>query len=469
MSKLDEINKLLDELSVSADNARAEKVAAEESARRADEEAKKAENAKAALEDVRKKGQEFEESYNEVMKKTGYSNTEENTKKKKIKKENKKGNGFKGFIAGVLATSITLTGGHFIGVGVSNVIRNSKDDKKVSNVQEYTVDEKTDNALASKFREFLENKGIVTVNKMASGRVVVTPLKNELTASEIKELSKQFFTDELFVDLLGSLDIEIEELTEESKVTFCRDYISKLNIAVDEIDVNNAIENIITEDEELNTENFEKKVADFAKVLNDANINVNTEQVVKFVSIINIDKLCEENAELASELFATQTKEEYMTDVFTILGAIAQYNSNLYFDSDTKGTTNGFIRVSDAVIGNEEKEIITYYESYVDRMAEASMKGDEEEVNHLAEEFHNVINDPTSDYSYVSDGIGLGLYSSIESMINTVSRDSSNTYYLNEMNQNRLVILSHSEKYISNIHRQYEQCTTDVKTKSLTK
>ena len=51
------------------------------------------------------------------------------------------------------------------------------------------------------------------------------------------------------------------------------------------------INNIVSKDEELNQENFEDLVAEFSKQFIDNNINVSTEDLVKFVSIVNIDKL----------------------------------------------------------------------------------------------------------------------------------------------------------------------------------
>lgn len=212
------------------------------------------------------------------------------------------------------------------------------------------------------------------------------------------------------------------------------------------------------ESDELTDEKFEEVAAEFGKVINDAGINLETDDIVEFASIINIDKLCKDNYELAQELFGVQTKEEYLNETFKVLGQISQYNFDLYFTSDTKGTTEGFIRVSDVVSGEKEKETIKYYESLVDAMAIAANEKNADEVNRIAEEFCNSINDPTSPYSAVSDGIGLGLYSSINAMLNIVSRDVDGICYLSEVNTEKLVILSSCEKYISNIFRKYEGC-----------
>ena len=224
----------------------------------------------------------------------------------------------------------------------------------------------------------------------------------------------------------------------------------------------------VVEEEELTNENFEELVDEFDDVLDEAGLtHISDDDIENFVSIMNIDRICEDNPELAARLFNPEntTKEEYMTDVFNILGCIAQYNSDLYFNSDTKGTTEGFIDVSSVMYGEKEQKVLEYYESFVDKMAVAAKAKDREEVNRLAEEFVNAINNPTSEYSYIPDGAGLALYSSIESMINTVSRDENNNGYMEDIHTNRLIELSHSEKYISNIHRQYDTCNTKKKTR----
>lgn len=214
--------------------------------------------------------------------------------------------------------------------------------------------------------------------------------------------------------------------------------------------------------DELTDEKFEEITVEFGKIIKETGINLVTDDVVEFASIINIDKLCKDNPVLAQQLFSIQSKEEYLTETLKVLGLISQYNYDLYFTSESKGTTNGFIRVSDIVVGENEKNTMLYYESLVDAMAVAANSKDTDEVNRIAEEFYNSVNSSTSQYSAVPDGIGMGLYSVINAMINVVSRDVDGVCYLNQLNIDRLVTLSSCEKYISNIFVKYDGCVSTV-------
>ena len=227
-----------------------------------------------------------------------------------------------------------------------------------------------------------------------------------------------------------------------------------------------------TLNEELTDELFEDLTLNFAKIIKNAGITLETDDIVEFASLINIDQLCETNPDLIKEVAGEQTKEEYLTETFKVLNQIAQYNSDLYFTSDTRGTTQGFIKVSDIIADADAKMKIEYYESLLEEMAIASNNKDKEEVNRIATTFCNSINNPTSQYSALPDGVGIGLYSTINAMINIVSRDVNGVCYLNDVNLKKLVILSSCEKYISNVFDKYTGCmlspTYELKLQAMT-
>lgn len=235
---------------------------------------------------------------------------------------------------------------------------------------------------------------------------------------------------------------------------------SKVEDAADETDdlnVSNDINNIIEQDEELSVENFEKLVAEFAKPYVDNNVNVTTEDLTKFVSIVNIDKLVEENPEFAGELFGTQTKEEYLNDAAKIIGMTYTYNRNVF---EAEQSTKNFLRISDAVYGSQ-KELLQEVESYVDKVAETRF--DSEKCNAVISELILKLGDPTNDLSYLDDGVGFGMQVCIELIRSYLAKD-----VINQQNFDMLSTLTSSEEYVSNIFTAYDKCGSSY-TKSRTK
>ena len=159
------------------------------------------------------------------------------------------------------------------------------------------------------------------------------------------------------------------------------------------------IDDIIEEDEGLNIENFATLTATFSKQYVDNNVNVSTEDLTKFVSIVNIDMLVEENQEFAKELFGTQTKEEYLGDAAKVIGMTYTYNRNVF---EREGSTENFIRISESVYG-PQKQVLQTVEGYVDQIA--LVKDNAEEANKLITELIVRLGDPQSDLSYMDDGV----------------------------------------------------------------
>ena len=215
----------------------------------------------------------------------------------------------------------------------------------------------------------------------------------------------------------------------------------------DDLDISNDINNIIEQDEGLNAENFENLVVEFAKPYVDNNVNVTTEDLIKFVSIVNIDKLVEENPEFASELFGTQTKEEYLNDAAKIIGMTYTYNRNVF---EAEQSTKNFLRISNAVYGSQ-KELLQEVENYVDKVAETRF--DSEKCNEVISELILKLGDPTSDLSYLDDGVGFGMQVYIELIRSYIAKD-----VINQQNFDMLSTMTSSEEYVSNIFTAYDKC-----------
>lgn len=303
---------------------------------------------------------------------------EEKAQKKAERKEKRRGFWYsaKGIVAAIVATALTLTGGHFLAVGISNLVEKDK-------------------------RNTTSQSGNVDPTKDAQNTTINNSVVNN------------------------------------------------------NINISNDVENIATVEEELNQENFENLVATFAKTYVDKKVNISTEDLTKFVSIVNIDKLAEENPEFAATLFSVQTKEEYLNDAAKVIGATYSYN---YMIFEKENSTENFIRISDSIYGSQ-KEKMLIIEEYVDLIAKA--RGNETEVNKIVSEL--LVRMHCEDLTYLDDGVGFGMQVYVELIRSYLAKDE-----LTQENFDLLTTMTSSDEYVSNIFTVYDKCLgvdASVKTK----
>lgn len=167
--------------------------------------------------------------------------------------------------------------------------------------------------------------------------------------------------------------------------------------------------------EGLTTEEFTNLVANLAKIYQDKNVDLTTEDITQFVAIINIDDLTQDNKELASELFANSTKEEYIQNAAKTISETVMYNAKVF---EEEKSTENFIRISDALYG-ESKESLVVIESYVDEIAKVYY--DKEQVNELVSELITRL--VTGDLNTLDNGAQFGMQISIELIRSYIAKD----------------------------------------------
>lgn len=382
------------------------------------------------------------------------------SKKQKVKKvkDVDSSDGFKRFMAALLAAITLLVGGHFIGKGISTAIKESKSISKEQETKPLEI--KDANVLEGKFREFLVNKGIIKCDILSNGNIAITVLKNELKISEVKVLANEFFTDELFTSLVGNLDIDVTDLDENSKIEFCREYLVSLGIEVDVLDINNSIVEISTASEELTTEKFTEIVANFARPYVDNGLSLSVEDLTKFNTILLIDRLAEENPQLVEELTSVQTEEEFLNDAAKTIGVTYMYNHNMW---ETNKNTDKFIWISNGIpMGDPQREKVVLFEEYVKKIADAAKENDKDSVNLIAGELIEELTNPDGKLNALDDGTEFGLQIYIALINNSIARN-----YLNQEYRDYFNARSTSETNVSNIFAVIRGCNQDSKTKTL--
>jgi len=216
----------------------------------------------------------------------------------------------------------------------------------------------------------------------------------------------------------------------------------------------------IYEYEELTDEKFNALVSYTYKTLRANGINVSVEDVTKFVAVINIDQLAQDNPELLKTIFGSEKASEIITDALKVTGAIKNRNYDIY--QETKSTTK-LIKVSDFIFDKRAKADLQFIEGYVDRAN--AVKGDKNAQNEIVEELMAEIQRPNGVLYDMEDGIGFASTVAFDSLINYVTFNKNNVRIIS--NQNFSALMNHDtlELYLSNIYGTINEC----KTKKLTK
>ncbi|MBQ2873104.1 MAG: hypothetical protein IJE89_03795 [Bacilli bacterium] len=225
------------------------------------------------------------------------------------------------------------------------------------------------------------------------------------------------------------------------------------------ISIKNDVETTITYEEIYNTESFEKMVAEFAKPYVDNKVSLTTEDLLKFASIVNIDRLVEENPEFAKELFGTQTAEEYLNDAAKTIGMTQAYNRNMW--KKNKNTDN-FIWISKAIPeGDSQKEKMVELEGYVIKIAKAAADKNEEEVNKLTYKLIESLTLTEGSLNALDDGVEFGAQLYFALINNSIAGN-----YLKQEYRDYFETRSSSEQNASNIFTVYNKCINNGKVRT---
>jgi len=298
----------------------------------------------------------------------------------------------------------------------------------------------------------------LTLNNEQYTELVNAVIKNELFYNRDVKIEDE---DHVKIERLYNLNVFGENITLNEK-----DYDSLVQQLL-EYEIGNVVNTQLDETidevdayEPLTTENFENLVSEYAnKYSSEYDGIVETKDIIKFASIANIDLLSEENRELANELFSNQTKEEYLNDAAKLIGTTVMYNFKQW---NTSLSTKDFIKVSDIIYG-EQKDKMLKIEEYTDRIASAVIMNDTELVNNIVSEFLTDMN--SESLSKLDDGVGFAAQVNIAVIADGIARN-----HLNKENFDMFQVLKTSEKYVSNIFTEYEECASvDDDVKTLTK
>ncbi len=160
---------------------------------------------------------------------------------------------------------------------------------------------------------------------------------------------------------------------------------------------------------ELTTEEFETLLAKSVKSIKDKGITLDEADIIKFVTIVNIDKLSQDNPELLIQIIGDQNPDQVKLDAQKVMGALEMYNYNQYFAT---GNRDGFILASEFVFDANEQAKLAVIE---ERIAEIALaKDDKVKMNELIHSLFIDMLDPQNELSYLESGVGFGAQLDLE-------------------------------------------------------
>lgn len=209
----------------------------------------------------------------------------------------------------------------------------------------------------------------------------------------------------------------------------------------------------IYEYQTLTDELFNELVNKTYRDLKKMGLEVTFEDVTKFVTIINIDQLAQDNPELLTSIVGNQNAGEIITDAFKVTSAIKDTNYHTY--EQTKSTTK-LIRVSDFIFDKKAQADLKLIEAYADKAS--AVRGDKEKQNAIISELLTEIYRSTGTLSNMEDGIGFASTVAIGGIINNISFNDNGVRIISKENYDLLMSHDTLELYLSNIYGNINKC-----------
>lgn len=160
--------------------------------------------------------------------------------------------------------------------------------------------------------------------------------------------------------------------------------------------------------EELTGEKLRNQITSFENYLRKFNLATSSEDIEKFVIVVNINKIATDHPEYISEYVDETNIDEFMQDAYQTLMDIITYNGNIYY---TEKNADNFIMADEAVFDKYSKNMLVEIENCFKNIA---VETDDEKFNEKVTKLLMLLMDPTEELSQLESGVGFASYTSIE-------------------------------------------------------
>lgn len=233
---------------------------------------------------------------------------------------------------------------------------------------------------------------VSNISLMNSNKNIITKIDGVIIDNEIKNITNPIeimFTDNISGIIINNEIFKVSEFTLVDKNTkeelknikgaFVNNELIPLNINGDKTNTNDNNE----EHKILTDEEFYNLVDDIYNKLTKEGLPVTKEEVTKYLMIVNIDQLKEENKELVNTIIGDQDPNEVILDTYSLIGRIITENNSRWCAKGLGWDKLLMYIAPDAIFSETEKSKTVELGERVKTIVETGRNGDKDKFNEL--------------------------------------------------------------------------------------
>ena len=233
---------------------------------------------------------------------------------------------------------------------------------------------------------------VSNISLMDSNKNIITKIDGVIIDNEIKNITNPIeimFTDNISGIIINNEIFKVSEFTLVDKDTkeelknikgaFINNELIPLNINEDKTNTNDNNE----EHKILTDEEFYNLVDDIYNKLTKEGLPVTKEEVTKYLMIVNIDQLKEENKELVNTIIGEQDPNEVILDTYSLISRIITENNSRWCAKGLGWDKLLMYLAPDAIFSETEKSKTVELGERVRAIVETGRNGDKDKFNEL--------------------------------------------------------------------------------------
>ena len=233
---------------------------------------------------------------------------------------------------------------------------------------------------------------VSNISLMDSNKNIITKIDGVIIDNQIKNITNPIeimFTDNISGIIINNQIFKVSEFTLVNKDTkeelknikgaFINNELIPLNINGDKTNTNDNNE----EHKILTDEEFYNLVDDIYNKLTKEGLPVTKEEVTKYLMIVNIDQLKEENKELVNTIIGEQDPNEVILDTYSLISRIITENNSRWCAKGLGWDKLLMYLAPDAIFSETEKSKTVELGERVRAIVETGRNGDKDKFNEL--------------------------------------------------------------------------------------
>lgn len=232
---------------------------------------------------------------------------------------------------------------------------------------------------------------VSNISLMDSNKNIITKIDGVIIDNEIKNITNPIeimFTDNISGIIINNQIFKPTEFTlanKETKEELKNIKGAFINNELIQLTTNNNNEDKNTDEEHkiLTDEEFYNLVDDIYNKLTKEGLPVTKEEVIKYLMIVNIDQLKEENKELVNTIIGDQDPNEVILDTYSLISRIITENNSRWCAKGLGWDKLLMYLAPDAIFSETEKSKTVELGERVRAIVETGRNGDKDKFNEL--------------------------------------------------------------------------------------